>query len=66
MEGRRLAEDALAQLYQDLLDQFGLVEDDGGWFKLPYGSEAGILQAMKAFAAAGALLDALGDAIDFV
>ena len=66
MEGRRLAEDALAQIYQNLLDQFGLVEDDGGWFKLPYGSEAGILQAMQGIAAAGSLLNALGNAIDFV
>jgi hypothetical protein len=60
-EGKRVAEEGIAQFYQSILDELGLVEDDSGFFTLPYGSDNGILDAIAAFGVIGAVYNELTD-----
>ena len=65
-EGKRRAEEAISQFYQDLLDYFGLAEDDSGFFKLPYGADNGILAAIAAFGAIATVYNEISDIVQDV
>lgn len=66
-EGKAAAKNQISGLYQGLLTSLGLVEDENGGFKLPFGADSDVIEAIANISAAiGYLSQIANEVIDAI